>query len=86
MRIRPLFAWYDLWIGAFWDRLKRRLYVLPLPCIGIVFEFDNCARCGGLGFVMKRGSWFGVWPSSWWFATCPECKGKQITQLPTEPE
>ena len=39
MSVRPIFAWYDLWIGAFWDAGKRRLYVLPLPCIGIVIQF-----------------------------------------------
>lgn len=39
MKIRLLFAWYDLWIGVFWDRKTRRLYVLPLPCVGIVVEF-----------------------------------------------
>lgn len=49
MKIRFLFAWYDLWVGAFWDRAQRRLYVLPLPCVGIVLEFakdttQNAAR------------------------------------------
>lgn len=39
MKITPLFAWYDLWIGAFWDRKTRKLYILPLPCIGFVFQF-----------------------------------------------
>jgi hypothetical protein len=39
MKIKPLFAWYDLWIGVFWDAAKRRLYILPLPCVGIVLEF-----------------------------------------------
>lgn len=41
MKIRPVLAWYDLWIGAFWDRRKRRLYVLPLPCIGFYIQFGN---------------------------------------------
>jgi hypothetical protein len=39
MAIRPIFAWYDLWVGAFWDASKRRLYILPLPCIGVVIDF-----------------------------------------------
>lgn len=37
--IRLIFAWYDLWIGAFWDRNKRRLYIFPVPCIGVVIQF-----------------------------------------------
>jgi hypothetical protein len=34
-RVRPIVAWYDAWIGVFYDRDKRRLYVFPLPCIGL---------------------------------------------------
>ena len=41
MTIKPLFAWYDLWIGAYWDRQRRRLYVLPLPCVGVVIQFGG---------------------------------------------
>lgn len=44
MRIRPLFAWYDLWVGAFWDRKGRKLYLLPLPCVGVVIEFGEKPR------------------------------------------
>lgn len=39
MTFRFLFAWYDLWIGAFWDRQRRILYVLPLPMVGVVIGF-----------------------------------------------
>ncbi len=39
MRIKPVVAWYDLWIGAYWDSAKRRLYVFPIPCLGFVVEF-----------------------------------------------
>ena len=38
MRIRPIFAWYDFWVGAYWDRENRRLYIFPLPCFGLCFE------------------------------------------------
>jgi hypothetical protein len=39
MSVRPIFAWYDLWIGVYVDRARRRVYVLPLPCIGLCIEW-----------------------------------------------
>ncbi len=39
MSIKPIFAWYDFWVGMFWDSAKRRLYILPLPMVGIVLQF-----------------------------------------------
>lgn len=41
MRIKFLFAWYDLWVGLFIDRSKRRVYVLPLPMIGFYIEWPE---------------------------------------------
>jgi hypothetical protein len=41
MRIRVIFAWYDLWIGVFIDRPKHRVYVFPLPCLGIVIDLRD---------------------------------------------
>ena len=37
--IRPIFAWYDMWIGAYWDRTNRRLYIFPVPMLGVVIQF-----------------------------------------------
>ena len=37
-RIKPLFAWYDIWVGVFVDAPKHRVYVFPGPCIGIMME------------------------------------------------
>lgn len=41
MTIKPIFAWYDFWVGLFWDKSKKRLYFLPLPCVGVVLDFGT---------------------------------------------
>ena len=40
-RIRPMFAWYDFWIGVFYDKPRRRLYIFPVPCFGVRIEFGG---------------------------------------------
>ena len=32
------FRWYDLWIGAYYDKKAKRLYVCPLPMMGFWIE------------------------------------------------
>lgn len=41
MKVRPIFAWYDLWVGFFWDAKKRCLYFFPVPCLGLKFQFKE---------------------------------------------
>lgn len=33
--IRIYFAWYDMWIGAYWDTFDRTLYICPIPMLVI---------------------------------------------------
>lgn len=44
MKIKTLFAWYDFWIGIYWERASRKLYILPVPCLGVVIEFFDPKR------------------------------------------
>jgi len=44
MKVKLLFAWYDLWIGLFYDKQKRWLYVLPLPMCGFILKFKSEAK------------------------------------------
>lgn len=35
------FAWYDVWIGFFYDKPRKILYIFPLPFLGIKVWFDE---------------------------------------------
>lgn len=35
LTVEGFFRWYDLWIGAYWDRKEKTLYVCPVPMLGI---------------------------------------------------
>ena len=44
MRVRPIFAWYDLWVGVFIDARRGRVYLFPVPMVGIVLEWKKGGR------------------------------------------
>jgi len=39
MKIKPLFKWYDLWIGVYIDTKNRTIYILPLPMLGLKISY-----------------------------------------------
>lgn len=41
MKISFFFAWYDIWIGIYYNQLDKTFYICPIPmfCIRISF-FD----------------------------------------------
>lgn len=38
VRVKPLFAWFDFWVGVYYDRANRRIYILPVPMLGVVID------------------------------------------------
>jgi len=38
-RTRVFFAWFDLWVGLYWDTKKYILYLCPLPMLVISIDF-----------------------------------------------
>lgn len=47
MTVKPIFAWFDFWVGLFWDSGNRRLYVFPVPMLGIVIQITPKAEAKG---------------------------------------
>lgn len=41
MKVEFIFAWYDLWVGFFYDRKKRWIYFLPIPTVGIIIKLKS---------------------------------------------
>lgn len=41
-RVSILFAWYDFWVGLFYDSSKKLLYFFPIPMIGVVVKLHKC--------------------------------------------
>lgn len=37
INVKVFLAWYDFWVGFYYDREFKELYVCPFPCI--VFKF-----------------------------------------------
>lgn len=66
MKISFFFAWFDLWIGFYFDQKERILYVCPLPCCVVKIESDQhnmqsdvlpqCEKCGSSFLWSNDGS------------------------------
>ncbi len=41
MKFRAFFAWFDFWIGAYYDVGHRTLYVCPFPMCVLRFELTG---------------------------------------------
>lgn len=41
MKIKPMFAWYDFWVGFFYDRKNKILYFFPVPMFGFKILINN---------------------------------------------
>ena len=50
-RVSFIFAWYDFWVGLYFDRSKEALYVFIVPMIGLRIDLRPraawlCRNCG----------------------------------------
>ena len=69
MKVKFIFAWYDLWVGIFYDRKKNWIYILPLPMLGIIIQMPRKWRIRGLINRWRLPN----------YGTCLECKRSRAT-------
>lgn len=53
MNIKFIFAWYDFWVGLFWDAKKHTLYIFPVPMLGVRIRIWG-RRC----YVVRKRGYF----------------------------
>ena len=41
MKIKLMFCWYDFWVGGYWNRTFKVLYICPLPMFVIRLSFKG---------------------------------------------
>lgn len=56
MKTRILVAWFDFWVGIFWDRRKRRLYIFPIPMVGVVVQWPRQIAPAGTDSKGRAGA------------------------------
>lgn len=69
MKVKLIFAWYDIWIGAFYDKKKNWIYIFPLPMLGIILKLPEKWR---ISYVVR------MWrlPN---YGKCKDCKTERAT-------
>jgi len=40
IKISLIFAWYDFWVGLFYDQRKKIIYIFPVPMLGVRIELE----------------------------------------------
>jgi hypothetical protein len=39
--VKVFFAWYDIWVGVFWDKKKRSLYICFVPMVVVCLTWPK---------------------------------------------
>ena len=41
MTIKVKFVWYDIWVGVYIDKPKKRVYIILIPTLPIILDFNT---------------------------------------------
>lgn len=70
LKVKVIVAWYDVWIGFYFDRSRKTLYFFPVPFIGLKIHYHKSKRVP-VNFRRKK------YPKATWKFPyqCPFCYG-----------
>ena len=57
MKVRVFFAWFDLWMGAYYSKRSSCVYICPLPMLVIQIRWaepPKCPNCNDTGWVLQE--------------------------------
>jgi len=85
MKVTTFFAWYDLWIGAYYDRKYKQLYICPLPTIVIQIDLQKYCQLRAEWPVVESSyrtlpsdenaiPWIDIYPPRREYFYCCNCK------------
>ncbi len=64
-----VFAWYDLWVGFYYDRRGSRLYIFSVPMLGFYIDLRFIKHYKGEGLSKKERKYMDN-------KECPVCRTK----------
>ncbi len=82
IKVRIVFAWYDWWIGAYWDRKGKALYLM-IPMMGFALGGNHKHHCpsnqSGHNPTCRWVIGIGKWTCS---SNCPVFSANGYTRVP----
>jgi len=55
MKVKFFFAWYDFWVGFYYSRKDRRLYICPVPCCVLMISWHRHKEPDVEGYYKGKG-------------------------------
>jgi hypothetical protein len=68
MKIKPIFRWYDLYVGLYLDTKNKYAYLFPLPTLGFRIDLQSGPRCRECDKVLDEDE------AHYLEHTCSECE------------
>lgn len=77
-RAKLVVKWYDGWVGFFWDRKQKQLYVFLVPFIGLCIE---CCNHDGARLTIGQENRDFLTDNKTLVMDCPKCGKHKVVRV-----